>query len=115
MAGAVKLAPALPSSTSTLPENGSATARSGSPSPLNSPTAIEKGPVALPDGGRRGEAATGGAEQHQDLAGHLVSDSEVGVTVAIEVAHRDRGGKNLPAGKLVGPVKVRRCCRAAPR
>src|SRR4029453_14134742 len=36
--------------------------------------------------------------QHQDLAGHLVDDCEVGVTVAVEVAHRDRGGETAGGG-----------------
>lgn len=41
---ALKLPPAPPSSTETLPANSFATARSGSPSPLKSPTATELGP-----------------------------------------------------------------------
>jgi hypothetical protein len=44
LVAALKLPPAPPSSTETLLENSFATARSGSPSSLKSPTATELGP-----------------------------------------------------------------------
>ncbi len=89
---APKLPPAPPSSTGTLSELKLATAKSGSESPLKSPTATDWGSPAAKLIGCV-EAPAGGAEQHRDVVGVAVGDRKVGVGVAVEVAHRDRGGQ----------------------
>ena len=65
-----KPAPAAPSRTELLglkPLPWLPTARSGSESPLKSPTAIERGPSPAPKSVWRGEGSAGGAEQDRDV------------------------------------------------
>ncbi len=90
-------------STETLLELTLALARSGRPSPLKSPTATEYGccPCQRPAGGQswRGRPGRGRIQQHRDGVGTTVGAGQVGLAIAIEIAHRH---SKRPAARAKG-------------